>query len=322
MAERSTGAVLEFLSMSRSFPTTLTIPRFLPIQPRVRALARLRIAARAALFVGALGAFGALFTPAAFAQAQPSPTEANGPATGAAQPIQRDFDARQKVLDRRTAENDYRYGVAQHNCYSSFFVNHCLARARDQMRSERADIRSKQLALDDEQRAERARQRDQQIALQRAQDAAEAPQRAANEARNQQAYEDKQRQHALDEAQRAAEAPQRAANEQAYEQKQRQHALDEAQRGPNASQRASNQAAYDQKQADFQRQLEQAREEGAQKEQERQQRAARFQQKQEDAAKHKADVEERQRQAAQKAQQKQQQEQQQQIQQQRQQQGQ
>lgn len=66
-----------------------------------------------------------------------------------------DFDARQKVLNQRSAENDYRYAVAEHDCYSKFFVNHCLGNARDRMREERASIRQEQLALDDEQRAVR-----------------------------------------------------------------------------------------------------------------------------------------------------------------------
>ncbi|OXH81855.1 hypothetical protein CA830_39385, partial [Burkholderia multivorans] len=69
------------------------------------------------------------------------------------------------MLDQRSAENDYRYAVAEHNCYSTFFVNHCLGVARDKMREERASIRQAQLALDDEQRAVRAKQRDEQIAL-------------------------------------------------------------------------------------------------------------------------------------------------------------
>ncbi|WP_321959738.1 colicin transporter [Paraburkholderia sp. J69-1] len=228
-----------------------------------------------------------------------------------------DFGARQKVLDRRTAENNYEYGVAQHNCYDTFFVNHCLGKARDKMRVVQADIRREQLALDEEQRADNARRRDEQAALQRARDQADAPQRAANEAKSAQSFEDKQRQHELDQAQRQAEAPQRAANTQAFENKQRQHALDQAQRaGAQAqSQRDANQAAYDRKQSNYQQQLDQARREGQQKAQERDQKAERFEQKQQDAAKHAADVQERQKQAAEKAQQKQQQEQQQQEQQ-------
>ncbi|WP_415914141.1 colicin transporter [Paraburkholderia sp. J12] len=231
---------------------------------------------------------------------------------GATDSVQAGFDARQKVLDRRTAENNYRYGVAQHDCYSTFFVNHCLGKARDQMRVEQADIRSQQLQLDEEQRADHARRRDEQAALQRAQDEADAPQRAANDARNAAAYEQKQQQHVLDQQQRAAEAPQRAANEQAYQQKLQQHALDQAQRqGEQAqAQRSANQAAYDQKQSDFQQKLDEAHRQGQQKAAEREQKAERYQQKQEDAAKHKADVEERQKQAAEKAQQKQQQQQQ------------
>ncbi len=62
------------------------------------------------------------------------------------------FDARQKVLDQRTEENNYRYAVAEHDCYSRFFVNHCLDKARDSMRTVQADIRKEQLALDGEQR--------------------------------------------------------------------------------------------------------------------------------------------------------------------------
>jgi hypothetical protein len=216
------------------------------------------------------------------------------------------FAARQKELDDRSAENNYQFAVERHNCYDTYFVNHCLNKARDKMRAIQADIRSQQLSLDDEKRAEHARQRDQQQALRQAQDEANAPQRAAQDARNQQAFEDKQRQHALDEAQRQSEAPQRAANEQAYEQKQRQHAIDQAQRGISPTQAAANQKAYDQKQADFQRQLDEAHQQAAQKAQERVEKQQRFQQKQIDAAQHKKDVEARQKQAAEKAQQKQQ----------------
>ncbi|WP_409258771.1 colicin transporter [Paraburkholderia bannensis] len=255
---------------------------------------------------GARPASGALVPPAA------SDVRANESDSNAA--IQNDFAARQKVLDRRTAENNYQYGVAQHNCYDTFFVNHCLGKARDAMRVVQADIRHQQLALDEEQRADNARRRDEQAALQRAREQADAPQRAANEAASAQAFEDKQRQHALDQAQRQAEAPQRAANEQAFKQKQQQHALDQAQRDGAAaqSQRDANQAAYDKKQSDFQSKLDQARREGQQKAQERAEKAQKFEQKQADAAKHASDVEARQKQAAEKAQQQQKQQQQQQ----------
>jgi hypothetical protein len=190
--------------------------------------------------------------------------------------LKADFTQRQKVLDRRTEENNYRYGVKQHNCYSNFFVNHCLDNARNEMRETRQQIRQEQLALDDEQRAERAKERDQQTAIKRAQYEAEAPQRAASEKASQQSYEDKQRQNAQAAAQRNADAPQRAAN----------------------------QAAYDRKQADYQKQLDDARARGVQDAQERDQKAQRYEQKQQEAAQHRAEVEARQKEAARKAQEK------------------
>ena len=193
-------------------------------------------------------------------------------------PVTNDFDARQKALDERGAQNDYAYGVAVHNCYAKFFVNSCLGRARDKMRAEQAHIHAEQLALNDERRAAHAQERDEREALKAASEAADAPQRAAADARNAEAFQEKQRQHALDETRRGAEAPQRAAN----------------------------QAAYDRKQADYQRKLDDARRQAAQDARERTERAQRFEQKQTDAAQHKADVEARQKQAAQKAQEKQQ----------------
>src|ERR1700731_4284066 len=63
------------------------------------------------------------------------------------------FGARQAVLDRRTAENNYRYQVAQHECYSHFLLNHCLNEARDAMRATKAEIRIEQLKLNEEERA-------------------------------------------------------------------------------------------------------------------------------------------------------------------------
>src|SRR5471032_914351 len=51
------------------------------------------------------------------------------------------FSARQKALDVRSAENNYRYGVKQHDCYSDFFVNHCLDKARDAKRAVAQQIR-------------------------------------------------------------------------------------------------------------------------------------------------------------------------------------
>ncbi|WGS40392.1 hypothetical protein LFL97_11645 [Burkholderia sp. JSH-S8] len=241
--------------MSRSFPTTLPTSRF--------PLVALGAALAAALSLGPAGA-----------HAQASDVAASAPVAAQAAP---DFDARQKVLNQRTAKNDYRYAVAEHDCYSTFFVNHCLGKARDQMRDERASIRQEQLALDDEQRAVRAEQRDQQIALKNAQNAAQAPQRAQNEAANAAAFRDKQQENALKRAERGAEGPQRAASRQ----------------------------AYDQKQADFQRKLDDAHRQAAQKAQERASNAERYERKQNVAAQHKADVEQRQKDAAEKAKQQQ-----------------
>jgi hypothetical protein len=209
------------------------------------------------------------------APAEDSPERTDAP--GAEAPAS-SFDARQRALDARSAENQYVYGVAVHNCYDRFFVNACIGRARDKMRETQARIHSEQLQLDEERRAVRAQQRDEREAEKEAREQAEAPQRAATDQRNAQAFEEKQRQHELDAARRNAEAPQRAAN----------------------------QAAYDQKQADYQRKLEQARQQAAQDAAERAERARRFAEKQSEAAQHRADVEARQKQAAQKAQQKQQ----------------
>lgn len=121
--------------MSRSFPTTLPTSRI--------SLVALGAALAAALSAGPSGAF---------AQASDAAASASASVAASAAP---DFDARQKVLNQRSAENDYRYAVAEHDCYNKFFVNHCLGKARDQMREERASIRQEQLALNDEQRAVR-----------------------------------------------------------------------------------------------------------------------------------------------------------------------
>ncbi|SAL43368.1 lipoprotein [Caballeronia telluris] len=186
------------------------------------------------------------------------------------------FDGRQKALNKRTEANDYRYGVAQHDCYSTFFVNHCLDKARDQMRVEQRSIRTEQLALDDEQRVQHAKERDQQAAVKRAQYEADAPQRGANEKANETSFAEKQRQNELAAAQRNAEAPQRAANE----------------------------AAYQRKQADYQKQLDEARARGAQDARDREAKADRYAEKQRQAELHKTEVEARQKEAAAKQQQK------------------
>jgi len=193
--------------------------------------------------------------------------------------VEQNFDARQKALDARTAASDYDYAVTQHNCYSKFFVNHCLRQARDKFHTVRLQIREDQLALSEEQRAWRVRQRDEQIAIKRARDAALEPQRMVAAERNQQQFEEKQRQHALDAARRNAQAPQREANQQ----------------------------AYSRKQAEYQRKLDAAHNQAVQKQQERERNVQRYEQKQSAAAQHKADVEARQKQAEEKLLKKQQQ---------------
>ena len=185
------------------------------------------------------------------------------------------FTSRQKALDVRSAENNYLYGVKQHNCYSDFFVNHCLDKARDAKREVAQQIRKEQLALDDEQRLQHAQQRDQQTAIKRAQYASEAPQRAANEKASAESFAEKQRQNELSAAQRNAEAPQRAAN----------------------------QADYDRKQADYQKKLADAAARGVQDAKDREDKAERFAAKQRDAAEHQAEVQSRQKEAAAKQQQ-------------------
>jgi len=257
----------------------------------------------------------AIMMTCASAQALPDPamTPASDAVAAASSPIANDFDARQKAIDRRSAQNNYQYELARHNCYSKFFVNHCLNRAHDKMRAVQAGIRQDQLALGEQERVDHAQRRDAQAALQRAQNAAQAPQREANEAKNAQAYADKQRQHALDAAQNAADAPQRVASEQrnaqAYDEKQRQHVLSAAERG-DATHRAVAQSAL--AQPGFQQKLAAARQRGAQKAQQRAQNVTKYQKKQAAAAQRKADVEHRQQQAAEKRQKQQQQQQQQQ----------
>jgi hypothetical protein len=310
-AGASRRAVIEF--RDRSSRSTLTLPNTLPnsrlihvppsassasasksavassfavpwraVSPAVRRAVAL--ASSLALLLAAT----AMPTQGAFAQtAKPKPIDpttsvtekplegsANAQATDAAP--ETDFDRRQKALNKRTEENNYRYGVAQHDCYSTFFVNHCLDKARDEMRSKAHAIRTEQLALDDEQRIQHAKERDQQNAIKRAQYEAEAPQRAVTEKANETSFAEKQRQNELAAAQRNAEAPQRAANE----------------------------AAYQRKQADYQKQLDEARARGAQDARDREDKAARYEEKQRQAELHRAEVESRQKEAAAKQQQK------------------
>ncbi|WP_254067686.1 hypothetical protein [Burkholderia sp. L27(2015)] len=200
--------------------------------------------------------------------ASPSASSAQSDAEAAQQDA---FNARQTVLNRRTEEYTYNYQVAEHECYSHFFVNHCLGVARKAMYAAKDDIRTEQLKLNAEERALRAQQRDERNALRDAQDQADAPKRANNEKVNQASFDDKQRQHQLDEASRIASQPKTE---------------------------AAAQAQYNQKQADFQTKLDQAHANAQKDEQQRVENVDRFNAKQVKASEHQESVKQRQAKAA------------------------
>lgn len=206
------------------------------------------------------------------AGASPAVSAAAGSTQSDAETAQQDaFNARQTVLNRRTEEYTYRYQVAEHECYSHFFVNHCLGVARQAMYAAKDDIRTDQLKLNAEERALHAQQRDERNALRDAQDQADAPKRANNEKVNQASFDDKQRQHQLDEASRIASQPKTE---------------------------AAAQAQYNQKQADFQTKLDQAHANAQKDEQQRVENADRFNAKQVKASEHQESVKQRQAKAA------------------------
>ena len=163
-----------------------------------------------------------------------------------------DLDAQQRALTERTTENDYRYAVAQHDCYAKFLVNHCIETARATMRTEKGSIRQAQLALSAERRDTRKEKRVADDATKQAQTAAAAPAKAANEARNRAAFDARQQQHQVDLAKRGDDSAQRAANAAAYARKQSAHqqALDQARRdaAADAAKRADNVQRYEAKQ--------------------------------------------------------------------------
>lgn len=224
---------------------------------------------------GAHGTPGTPATHAATGKAGGDTTGAGGPASPAlsdAAYAQRtaEFDAQQQGLNARTAKNDYAYGVAKHDCYARFFVNHCLDVARDAMRDEREKIRQSQLTLSADRRAAREEKREADDAQRLAQQRANAPQRAANEREHRASYQAKQQQHAVDQARRGNDAPQRQANAAAYANKQSayQQKLDAAQRNAatDAQKRAENVQRYQSKQDDAtarQQSLDQRREDAA-----------------------------------------------------------
>jgi hypothetical protein len=97
----------------------------------------------------------------------------------------------------------YRWGAAQHDCYSLYLVNRCLRNARAQYRKEIDPIQEQQVALHTVQRKLKASVKDQNDAK-RAADLA-SPEKAAERADNQREFEQKQK----DAAARAADLEQR-----------------------------------------------------------------------------------------------------------------
>jgi len=97
----------------------------------------------------------------------------------------------------------YRWGTAVTECYQHYFVGHCLSNARARYRQEIDPIQEQEVALHADQRTLRASLKDQDDAK-RAADRA-SPEKAAERAKNQSDYEQKQK----DAAARAADLEQR-----------------------------------------------------------------------------------------------------------------
>ncbi|MHA6885657.1 hypothetical protein [Ralstonia pseudosolanacearum] len=178
-----------------------------------------------------------------------------------------DFGPEHDRISSARAWAEYRYEQAERACYGTFFVTHCIDKAKDVRRTELHAIRARELALDEAERADRAERRDRDRAVRQAQYEAERPQREASEQKNRGDFEQKQEQQRLNEAQRQAEAPQRAANAQAHAQKQSDYdarlKAAQAQGAANAAKRAENAKLYQQKQQDAQqrqKELEERRE--------------------------------------------------------------
>lgn len=182
-----------------------------------------------------------------------APAAVSAPASSAEAPP-RDFDAERKAISDSRAWTNYRFSKAEHDCYSTFFVNHCINKAKDAQREELEVLRKRDLEVSAAERAFKAKQRDERQALQRAQEEAERPQREADERASREAFEKKQQEQQLRDAERQGQAPQRAANAQAYEKKQSDFdaRMKEAQQhgAEKAQQHAENAKAYEAKQRD------------------------------------------------------------------------
>ncbi|WP_427313186.1 hypothetical protein [Cupriavidus sp. H39] len=192
----------------------------------------------------------AVLMPLHQAQAQaPAPAASAAPAAG------RDFAAERKAIGDSRAWTNYRFAAAERECYSKFFVTHCINNAKEIQREETQVLRKRELEVGEAERAHRAAERDREQALRRAEFEASQPQRAASEQSSREAFEKKQQEQQLRDAQHQAEAPQRSANAQAYEKKQSDFdaRMQEAQQkgAEQARQRQENVKAYDAKQRDL-----------------------------------------------------------------------
>lgn len=194
------------------------------------------------------------------AQALAQATEAQAP-----QPPSRDFAAERKAIVDSRAWTDYRYGKAEHDCYNSFFVTHCIDKAKDVRRGELQVLRKRELEVGEAERAFKAVERDQAQAIKRAEYEAGQPAREANERASRESFERKQQEQQLRDAQHQADAPQRAANAE----------------------------AYNKKQADFDARIKAAQEQGAQQARQRQENVKAFEAKQREAEQRQKDVDER-----------------------------
>lgn len=186
--------------------------------------------------------------------------------------IKRDFEGERKAIgDARTWTN-YRYAVAERDCYSKFLVNSCIEKASDIQRAELHVLRKRELEVGDAERAYKAATRDREQAIRRAEFEAGQPGRAANEAASRAAFDRKQEEQQLRDAQRGADAPARAANAQAFQQKQ----------------------------ADFDARVKEAQQKGAEQARQRQESVKAFEEKQRQAADRQKDLDERREKAKQK----------------------
>lgn len=235
-----------FSSNSAGARNTFSVPARRP--------SRLRLAPAALMAV--LLAMGVMPVRDAHAQAA-APQAADAPP--------RDFDAERKAIADSRAWTNYRFAKQERDCYDTYFVNHCLDKAKETQREELAVLRKRELEVGDAERAYKAAKRDREQALRQAEFEASQPGRAANEAASREAFERKQQDQQLRDAQRAAEAPGRAANAQSYKEKQ----------------------------AGFDKRMNEAKQKGAEQARQHQENAKAYEQKQRDAAQRQKDVEER-----------------------------